>query len=114
VARTAVSVTLRVFVPVLLTLLAILFGPSLRRAASGVRSAGRRASATLDRAIGSFTRDRARVIDTEGVEVEPGRAQRARVAEAEHAVYDPDDEQFEGDEYDVDTPRRGRSRWADD
>jgi tRNA A-37 threonylcarbamoyl transferase component Bud32 len=69
-ARTAVSLTLRVFVPLLLTVLALLFGPALRRAARAVADAGRRASAALDTALRGVQRQPT-VIDTEGEEV-PG------------------------------------------
>jgi hypothetical protein len=67
-ARTAVSLTLRVFVPLLLTMLALLFGPALRRAARTVADAGRRASSALDTALRGVQRQPT-VIDTEGEEV---------------------------------------------
>ncbi|HEY6562065.1 MAG TPA: serine/threonine-protein kinase [Polyangiaceae bacterium] len=107
VARTAVSLTLRVFVPVLLTLLALLFGPALRKAARAVADAGRRASFALDRALRGVQQTPP-IIDTEGEEVvdtheghDSGHERRAphervRVAAAEH----PDDEERE--------PRRHR------
>jgi serine/threonine protein kinase len=49
VARVATSAALLLIVPVVLTLLSIVFGSELRRGAERVRAAGRRASATLKR-----------------------------------------------------------------
>jgi hypothetical protein len=107
VARAAVSLTLRVFVPVLLTLLALLFGPALRKAARAVADAGRRASFALDRALRGVQQTPP-IIDTEGEEVvdthqghDSGHErhaphERVRVAPAEQ----PDDEERE--------PRRHR------
>jgi hypothetical protein len=75
-ARTAVSLTLRVFVPILLTVLAVLFGPALRQAARRVADAGRRASLALDGAMRRVGR-RPIIIDTEGEEVDSEAQTRA-------------------------------------
>jgi hypothetical protein len=50
IAMIAVTIALRVIVPTVLTVLSIVFGPSLRRAAIEVSQAGRRAGGALDQA----------------------------------------------------------------
>ncbi|MEJ7733363.1 MAG: hypothetical protein WKG00_29725, partial [Polyangiaceae bacterium] len=47
VARAAVAVAVISFVPALLTVLSLLFGPGMRRAAGVVRDAGRRANGSM-------------------------------------------------------------------
>ncbi|HMJ10055.1 MAG TPA: serine/threonine-protein kinase [Polyangiaceae bacterium] len=76
-ARTAVSLTLRGVIPILLTLLALLFGPALRQAARAVADAGRRASSALDGALRRVGRQPT-IIDTEGEEVDAERDAHVR------------------------------------
>jgi hypothetical protein len=114
-ARTAVSLTQRVFVPILLTLLALLFGPALRRAARAVADAGRRASTALDGALRGVQRQPT-VIDTEGEELPAERhaSPRHRTRSGRvRVVIDEDDDEHEDDASDDERERRRRHprRW---
>lgn len=76
-ARVAVTISLRLFVPLVLTLLSLLLIPGVRRAADRVRSAGKRADLAIRRAqrsIRAGTAGAGTVIETTGEEVgEPRR-----------------------------------------
>lgn len=105
VARVAILVSLRILLPIALTLLAILLGPPLRRAATRVREAGRRADESLRRATRQTMqrdpRPTSDTVETAGVEVtqvEPSTRPRTRVSNApgdassEHRVEPLEDE----------------------
>jgi hypothetical protein len=91
VAEVAVILATRVVVPIVLTLLSILFGKGLRRAAQDVSEAGKAATATIGRAReGLRARDaqeaRVRVrVATDGGE-RAGEAEREAAAEEEAAA----------------------------
>jgi hypothetical protein len=105
VARLAVTLALFVAVPTLLTLLSLLFGPSLRAAARAVSLGGRRAYDALDRRAREFRdgQERAWADEPAKVRVE-AEADRVRVGE-EPARAEPEE-----DEDDASEERRKRRR----
>ncbi len=105
-ARVTVMLTLRVFVPTLLTLLSMLFGPALKRAGRAVGRAGIVADAALHRATAHVMGRGAKAAQTQGsgdkVRIEVEAAPPVRVHDAVrqaqnevHAALDEVAEEFE-------------------
>jgi serine/threonine protein kinase len=86
IGQVAVTVTLRALVPVLLTMLSLVFGKGLRDASKLVNEAGKTASASMER-VKELIRARAEgaPIDTRPVEPSEGAAPRVRVRVDEQA-----------------------------
>lgn len=92
-ARVAVVVVVRVFVPLLLTMMSLVFGPKLREAARRVADAGTRASNAMGRAFErveaeeelAATDVRVRVDDDERIRVDQRATQEEEEAEDEEA-----------------------------
>lgn len=103
-ARVAVVVVVRVFVPLLLTMMSIVFGPKLREAARRVADAGTRASNAMGRAFDQ--------VEEQGAQESPSDV-RVRVDDDERIRVDqaaPEEEEEEEEEDDDanDRPKRRR------
>lgn len=101
VARVSVSLTLRVVLPFIWSLLSIFFGPALRRGARKLMEAGNRADRVLAQTLRNIhARAHEMPIDTEGVElptevVSPPYDARARVVSEPLASSDEDEAPFD-------------------
>jgi hypothetical protein len=114
VAHVVVSLALNVVVPLLLTLLSLLFGRGLRRAAHAVRLAGDRAVAAIDESRADLGRGWAPPPARTGVRVDPDGGRRVRVSTGNEGAarggIDDEDELDGEDDDEAEAEKRRRAR----
>jgi hypothetical protein len=91
----ALTLTLRVAVPIVLNILSILFGRALSRAASSVSDAGARADAAIGRARAVVRGEAQPPRAEDRVRVEQVEPPKVRIEDRDHDVHEEDEDQDE-------------------